>query len=63
MLKKGFLASNLIYSSISHTKNILDKYLNELDRVFRIIYQCENGIDVNKILNSRSKSSGFERLN
>ena len=63
MLKKGFLASNLIYSTISHTKNILDKYLSELDKVFKIIYQCENGKDVNTILNSRSKSSGFQRLN
>jgi len=34
MLKKNFLASNSIYVSIAHKKNILQKYYKSLDQVF-----------------------------
>lgn len=39
MLKKGFLASNLIYLSTKHTKTIIDKYILSLDQVFKKIKQ------------------------
>ena len=39
MLKKGFLASNLIYLSTKHTKDIIDKYILSLDQVFKKIKQ------------------------
>jgi glutamate-1-semialdehyde 2,1-aminomutase len=63
MLKKGFLASNIIYSSISHSKKILEKYFYELDKIFKIIQKCEDGLDVKKLLKSKNKSSNFQRLN
>ena len=51
MLKKGFLASNTIYLSISHSKQLIKKYLHQLDKVFYLIKKCENGLlDVNKLL-------------
>jgi len=37
MLKKGYLASNLIYISIVHTKPVIDKYLRNLDKIFNKI--------------------------
>ena len=34
MLKKNFLASNVIYLSTAHTKSLLNKYLKAIDEVF-----------------------------
>ncbi len=35
MLKKGYLAGNRIYVSVSHTKSIIDKYIKNLSQVFK----------------------------
>ena len=63
MLKQGFLASNSIYVSVSHTKKIIDKYFYELDKVFKLIQKCEDGYNVKKLLKNNKSISGFERLN
>ena len=34
MLKKNMLASNVIYLSLAHKKNLLEKYFKELNKVF-----------------------------
>ena len=63
MLKKGYLVSNTIYSSISHTPEIVDKFFFELDPIFSQIAKCEEGQDVMKLLNGPVCHSGFKRLN
>ena len=63
MLKKGFLASTTVYSSISHSNLILKQYLNELEGIFRIIQKCENGENINNYLEYPESHSTFERLN
>ena len=63
MLKKGFLASNAVYSCISHTDAILEKYFWELEKIFKVIQDCENGLDVDKILKYPVSHSSFQRLN
>jgi len=63
MLKKGFLASNAIYSSVSHSKLILDKYFENLEKIFKIISECEDGNKIDKFLNHPVCHSGLERLN
>ena len=35
MLKKGFLATNSIYVSISHTDNLIKKYMKEMSIIFK----------------------------
>jgi glutamate-1-semialdehyde aminotransferase len=40
MLKKKILASNSIYVSIKHNKNILNKYYEILDKIFFQIKEC-----------------------
>ena len=45
MLKKNFLASNVIYVSVVHKSKILDKYFKHLDQVFNEISK----MDLNKI--------------
>jgi len=63
MLKKGFLAGNLIYVCTHHTKDILEDYFFSLDHIFKLIKDCEEGKDINKLLDGPICSSGFQRLN
>lgn len=64
MLKKGYLASTLLYSCTAHTKEVIDDYLNELDSIFNIIQKCENEeLQINSLLDGPICHSGFSRLN
>lgn len=63
MLKKGYLAGTSIYVSTAHTDEIIEKYLENLVPVFRIIRECEEGRDVNKMLDGPVCHAGFKRLN
>ena len=63
MLKKGYLASNNIYVSISHSKNIVDDYLFEMEKIFKVIKGCEDGKDIDSYLDGAISHNGFERLN
>jgi glutamate-1-semialdehyde 2,1-aminomutase len=63
MLGKGYLASNSVYVCIDHTSDILDGYFEELDPIFAKIKECEEGLDVLKLLNGPLSHSGFKRLN
>jgi len=61
MLKRGFLASTLIYISFSHTKEIIDNYLENAREIFKFI--SENKNELEKYLDSKVCHSGFKRLN
>lgn len=63
MMKKGFLASNLIYVSIEHTQELVENYFNALDPLFAEIKDCENGKDIESMLQGPVCHSGFKRLN
>tara|TARA_Y100000739_G_C20566504_1_gene445647 strand:- start:800 stop:1489 length:690 start_codon:yes stop_codon:yes gene_type:complete len=64
MLKKGYLASNLCYISTAHTFNLIDKFIEDLDDIFKVIKKCETGIqDINMLLEYECCHSGFKRLN
>ena len=63
MLKKGYLAANCVYACTEHTKELVDGYFVELDRIFAIIKECEKGLDVNTLLEGPMCHSGFKRLN
>jgi glutamate-1-semialdehyde 2,1-aminomutase len=63
MLKKGFLASNSVYTCIEHTKEVIDSYFYELEKIFEIIKKCEEGLDINSLLEGPVCQSGFKRLN
>lgn len=63
MLKKGFLASNLIFVCTQHHQNIIDKYFDRLDGVFKKIAMCENGEDIHSLIDNKVCHSGFKRLN
>lgn len=63
MLKRGFLASNVVYSCIDHNADIVDQYFEILDGIFDKICDCENGKNVHKLLDGPVCHSGFKRLN
>ena len=63
MLKKGYLASNSVYVCTEHTQDVVDGYFKALDPIFAIIKECEDGRDINSILEGPICHSGFKRLN
>lgn len=62
MLKRGFLASNIIYLSLAHTKRIIDFYLIEADEVFALISKSLRLGKLNKLLKGPVCHSDFKRL-
>ncbi|MFY8350050.1 aminotransferase class III-fold pyridoxal phosphate-dependent enzyme [Pseudoalteromonas sp. SSM20] len=64
MLKRGYLASNVIYLSIAHTTELIDKYLDTVKEVFTMIKNAmEQGIDLKTLIENEVCHSGFQRLN
>ena len=63
MLKKGYLAANSIYVCTEHTQELVDGYFEALEPIFEIIKDCENGQDINSMLEGPVCHSGFSRLN
>ena len=63
MLGKGYLSSNLIFSSLAHTPDVVDGYFNALDPIFGLIKECEQGRDVMALLKGPICHAGFKRLN
>lgn len=62
LLEANILSSNLVFSSISHTTEDIDRYSSELDRVFGTIKECENGAPVHELLKGPVCHGGFKRL-
>tara|TARA_B100001123_G_C15244533_1_gene1000378 strand:+ start:135 stop:1442 length:1308 start_codon:yes stop_codon:yes gene_type:complete len=63
MLKRKYLASNLVYVSLVHSKEIIEKYIEILDPIFLTIKECENGKNIFQLLDGPICQSGFKRLN
>jgi glutamate-1-semialdehyde 2,1-aminomutase len=63
MLKKGYLAGNSIYVCTEHSVEVINGYFDAIEPIFDLISQCENGRDVEKLLEGQICHSGFKRLN
>ncbi|RYE58067.1 MAG: aminotransferase class III-fold pyridoxal phosphate-dependent enzyme [Sphingobacteriales bacterium] len=63
MLNKGYLAGPAMYSCIAHSTEIIKEYFENLDPVFALIRECEDGRDVIKVLKGPICHAGFKRLN
>ena len=63
MLNKGYLASTSVYTCTEHTPEIVEQFLAELDPIFNLIRQCEDGRNIDDLLNGPVCHSGFKRLN
>ena len=64
MLKRGFLASNMIFVSLAHDKKILKKYFFNLEQVFKLISLRLKNRGYKKImLDGPVCHKNFKRLN
>jgi len=63
MLAKGYLAGNSVYVCTEHTPNVIAGYAEELDAVFKVIRECEEGRDVMALLKGPLCHAEFRRLN
>ena len=63
MLKKGFLASNCIYVSTAHKKEIIEEYFEAINSIFRLIKDCEEGANIENLLDGPESHQSFSRLN
>ena len=63
MLSQGFLATNLVYVSMAHVGDVIERYFGALDGIFKTISQCEQGRDVQSLLKGPVCHAGFKRLN
>lgn len=63
MLKKQYLASNSVYVCIDHTEKVVNEYFELLDPIFSIIKECEEGRNIDGLLDGPVCHAGFKRLN
>ena len=63
MLAKGYLAGNSVYVCTEHKPEIIDTYFDEVDSVFGLIRECEDGRHIDDLLRGPICHSGFKRLN
>lgn len=63
MLKKHYLASNSVYVCIDHTESVVNAYFEQLDPIFALIKECEEGRDIDALLEGPVCHAGFKRLN
>ena len=48
---------------VEHTDAIIDAYFDAIDPVFSLIGECENGRNINELLEGPICHSDFKRLN
>lgn len=63
LLKENILASNCVYVCTAHFPELIDAYFSALEPVFKLIRECEDGRDVNALLDGPVCQAGFKRLN
>ena len=62
MLDRGFLASNVIYVSYAHEKQIIDKYLTAVEDVLKTIAKAIKEGSLKRLLRGPVCHGGFKRL-
>ena len=63
MLKKNILATNMVFVSISHSDEILDKYFRELKKVFKRMKNFKISNNIKEKLDSEEAWTDFRRYN
>jgi glutamate-1-semialdehyde 2,1-aminomutase len=63
MQARGYLAGNSVYVCTAHSPEIVSDFFEELDPIFGLIKECEEGRDIMSLLKGPVCHSGFKRLN
>lgn len=62
MLKMNYLAGNLVYITVNHTKKIISDYIYSLDKVFKKLSKINSVSEIKKLLKGPVCHSTFKRL-
>jgi glutamate-1-semialdehyde 2,1-aminomutase len=62
MQAKGYLGGNCVYVCTAHSSDIILSFFDELDPIFGLIKECEEGRDIMALLKGPVCDSGFKRL-
>ena len=57
------MASDTVYVCTKHNSKIIKNYLSNLDDIFKIIKECEDGRNVTELLKGPKSITDFGRLN
>jgi glutamate-1-semialdehyde 2,1-aminomutase len=63
MQARGYLASNCVYACTAHSQDIILSFFEELDPIFGLIKECEEGRDVMALLKGPVCHEVFKKLN
>jgi glutamate-1-semialdehyde 2,1-aminomutase len=63
MQTRGYLAGNSFYASTAHSPAITSNFFEQLDPIFGLIKECEEGRDIMSLLQGPICHVGFKRLN
>jgi glutamate-1-semialdehyde 2,1-aminomutase len=63
MQSRGYLAGNCVYVCTAHSHEIIVRFFEELDPIFGLIKECEEGRDVMALLKGPVCENGFKRIN
>jgi glutamate-1-semialdehyde 2,1-aminomutase len=63
MLKKGFLATNIVYVCTEHSDKIINQYAKLIEPIFIKINNCKNNSELKKLLDGKICHSSFQRVN
>ena len=63
MLARGFMASSSVYSMLSHTEELVGRYLDAVAEVFKLVAEASREESVHDRLNGPVKHEKFQRLN
>lgn len=63
MLKRRYLASKAVYVSYCHDEECVERYIESVNEVFRIVQNAIDQNNVSDLLQGPVSSTGFKRLN
>ena len=63
MLLQGYLAGDSVYVCTEHNQEVVNRYFEILNEIFKLINECENGRDIKKLIKGEICHTGFKRLN
>ena len=63
MLKNNILATNVIYISIAHKKNYVNRYLKQFDVILGRISKLKNKNNLSKLIKGKERQSQLQRYN
>ena len=62
MLKNNILAANAVYTCLAHKEKYVSEYFEKLNPIFSLINECENGRNIDDLLEGPISHDGFKKI-